>query len=130
MTVSLAPEPPKWRIVVTDDDPRLLAQWSSILRGAGHIVFAAYNGFVAWQEACTIPDLDLLITNTRLSGLDAPELIRRVRQVRPQLPILHIGNDLPAEGWIGMVPSLSEPVSPASLLAKVADLLAPPTDRT
>jgi CheY-like chemotaxis protein len=116
------PEPRRWRIVATDDDPKLLAQVTYALRNAGHIVFAAYNGFTAYQQASTIPDLDLLITNTRLRALGAPELIRRVREVRPTLPILHIGDPLPAD-LPADVPTLREPVSPEDLLEAVAALL-------
>src|SRR5688572_14728809 len=83
------------RIAVTDDDPKQLAFMTSALRDAGHIVFAAYNGLVAYQIATTTTDLDLLITNTRLVDLEAGELIRRVRQARPGLAILHTGETLP-----------------------------------
>jgi DNA-binding response OmpR family regulator len=117
------PDPPRWRIVATDDDPKLLAQVTYALRQAGHIVYAAYNGFIALQQACTIPDLDLLITNTRLRNLGAAELIRQVRETRPGLPILHIGEPLPKDDVTGNVPTLQEPVTSQELLEAVAALL-------
>ena len=119
----LQSEAPKWRIIVTDDDPRLLAQWTSTLRGAGHTVFAAYNGFVALQQASTMADLDLLVTNTRLSGLDAANLIRLVREVRPDLAILHIGEPFPPSPVTDGIATLQEPFRPIALLQKVADLI-------
>lgn len=93
------------------------------LRDAGHIVYAAYNGFIALQQATSIPDLDLLITNTRLRGLNAPELIRRVRESRPGLPILHIGDPLPVDEMTRNVPNLREPVTAEALLEEIAALL-------
>jgi response regulator RpfG family c-di-GMP phosphodiesterase len=111
------PQSPRWRIVATDDDPKLLAKVTYALRDAGHIVFAAYNGDTARQLACNTPELDLLITNTRLHDVSAPELIRQVREARPTLAILHIGEPLPD------VPSLREPVSPEALLGAVTALL-------
>jgi DNA-binding response OmpR family regulator len=116
-------EPPRWRIVATDDDPKLLAEVTYALRQAGHIVYAAYNGFIALQQACTIPDLDLLITNTRLRNLGPEELIRQVRETRPGLPILHIGEPLPDDDITENVPTLREPVTSQGVLEGVAALL-------
>ena len=118
-----ARHPAPWHIVATDDDPKLLAQMTYALRDAGHIVYAAYNGFIALQQATSIPDLDLLITNTRLRGLNAPELIRRVRESRPGLPILHIGDPLPVDEMTRNVPNLREPVTAEALLEEIAALL-------
>ena len=125
------PDKQPWRIVATDDDPKLLAKVTYALRDAGHIVFAAYNGFVAHQLATTAPEPDLLITNTRIHGMTAAELIRQVRAIRPGLPILHIGDPLPAEA--GEIPTLREPVTSQALLEAVAALVeksgAAPRDR-
>jgi len=118
-----SPEHPQWRIVATDDDPKLLAKVTYALRDAGHIVYAAYNGHTAYQLACSTSELDLLITNTRVQGLDAVELIQRVHEQRPGLPILHIGKALPLGGFWDNVPTLREPVTPESLLLAVAGLL-------
>jgi DNA-binding response OmpR family regulator len=112
------------RVVVTDDDPKLLAQLCITLRHAGCCVFEAYDGLAACQLAGYIPDLDLLVTNTRLGGLDAPELIRRVRAQKPWLAILHVGDPLPdGDGPLADVPTLQEPFTPEELLAAVAALL-------
>ena len=67
------------RIVVTDDDPKLLTAIVQILSDAGHNVFAAYDGLSACELAEYIPNLDLVISNTRMKTLKAPELIQRVR---------------------------------------------------
>jgi DNA-binding NtrC family response regulator len=116
-------KPPRWRIVATDDDPKLLAKVTYALRDAGHIVFAAYNGHTAYQLACNTPELDLLITNTRVQGLGAVELIQRVREERPGLAILHIGEPLPVGKFWDNVPTLREPVSSEALLETAAGML-------
>ena len=59
------------RIVVTDDDPSLLTFVVTTLRDAGHCVFAAYDGDSACELALAIPELDLLVTNTRLGTVSA-----------------------------------------------------------
>jgi DNA-binding response OmpR family regulator len=108
--------------MAVDDDPKLLGAVTYALRQAGHIVFAAYNGRVALQQAGSVPNLDLLITNTRLGNMQAADLIRGVRAQRPSLPILHVGTPLPA-GEFDDVPTLREPVSGDELLAAVNSLL-------
>ena len=111
------------RIVVTDDDPSLLTRVVEVLRGAGHVVFAAYDGLAACELTQVIARLDLLITNTRITNLDAPELIARVRAAKPELAILHLGRPLPQEGPTRGVPTLQEPFSGAELLEAVRRVL-------
>jgi DNA-binding response OmpR family regulator len=113
----------RYRIVVTDDDPTLLTCVVEVLRGAGHVVFAAYDGAAASELALVIPKLDLLITNTRLENLDAPALIARVRAARPALPILHLGKPLPEIQETQGVPTLAEPFTGPQLLDAINRLL-------
>jgi DNA-binding response OmpR family regulator len=113
-----------WRIIVTDDNPELLAQIVTTLRDAGHCVFSAYDGDSACELALLIPDPQLLITNTRLGSESARELIRRVRQGKPELPILHVGELGPdLEGLLHDVLTLPEPFTAAQLLAAVGALV-------
>jgi DNA-binding response OmpR family regulator len=119
-------EPPRpWRIVVTDDDPNLMAFLVGTLRDAGHCVFAAYDGDSACELALLIPDLDLLVTNTRWGIVSNRELIRQVRSKKPELPILHIGEPMPnPDGLLDDVPALRQPFTGNELLGKVRDLVA------
>ena len=114
-----------WRVVATDDDPKLLDQIVIALRDAGHCVFAAYDGNSACELALIIPDLDLLVTNTRMGTVSAIELIRSVREKKPHLPILHVGEPLQDEdGLLRDVPNLREPFTAAQLLDQAAALVA------
>jgi CheY-like chemotaxis protein len=88
---SIAHGPAKgWRIIVTDDNTSKLTTLTETLRSAGHCVFAAYDGLAALELVVLLPDIDLLITNTRLGVVDGPELMRRTREMRPDMPILHV----------------------------------------
>ena len=118
------------RIVVTDHDPNNLLHLTKPLREAGHCVFAAYDGDSAFELVSQIPDIDLLITNTRLAGLDGAKLMRQTRQLRPDLPILHVAHgqqdaDVTPPG----VPTLGEPFTPNQLLLAVGSLLTNPKSR-
>ena len=124
MAVPSRGPPGPWRIVATDDDPELLAVVVTTLRDAGHCVFAAYDADSACEIALLIPDLRLLITNTRLGTLSSRELIRRVRREKPELPILHVGDPVPdAEGLLLDVPTLREPFTAEQLLTAVEALV-------
>ena len=121
--MSYAPPPPL-RMVVTDDDPQLMTFLVSTLRSAGHCVFAAYDGNSACELALVIPDLDLLITNTRWGSTTNRDLIKSVRNKRPGLPILHIGDPMPnPDGLLDDVPALREPFTAEQLMEEVRKLV-------
>jgi CheY-like chemotaxis protein len=88
-------------------------------------VFAAYDGQSALELVVQLPDIDLLITNTRLGVVDGPELMRRTRQRRPDMPILHVihGSEADSDAPPGVV-TLHEPFTPNQLLLVVGSLLA------
>jgi DNA-binding response OmpR family regulator len=113
------------RIVVTDDDPTLLAFVVTTLREDGHCVFAAYDADAACELCLALPELDLLITNTRLGTTSARQLIRAVRRRKPDLAILHLGDPLPdPDGLLSDVPNLRQPTDAEELLAAVRGLVA------
>jgi|SRR5919109_5692694 DNA-binding response OmpR family regulator len=119
-------QPPHPRqIIVTDDDPKLMAFLVNTLRGAGYSVFASFDAESAYVLALLIPDLDLLVTNTRWGTVSNRELIRLVRSKRPGLPILHIGEPMPnPDGLLDDVPALPEPFTADQLLRRVRELIA------
>ena len=70
-------------ILLVEDNPRVLAATSLVLENAGHRVTTATS--VAQATECTRinPDLDLVITDYRLSGADTgKQVISAVRGIR------------------------------------------------
>ena len=114
-----------WRIIATDDSTSKLSAIVQTLRDAGHCVFAAYDGLSALELVVQLPNIDLLITNTRLGVVDGPKLMRQTRTLRPDMAILHVvhhgdsGDGTPPD-----VPTLREPFTPNDLLMVVGSLLA------
>jgi CheY-like chemotaxis protein len=114
-----------WRIIVTDNKPAMVCTLTETLRAAGQCVFAAYDGEAALELFIQLPRIDLLITNTYLGTVHGPELVRRVREIRPDMPILHVmqtgdpDGDMPPD-----VPTLRAPFTPNQLLLKMGSLLA------
>jgi two-component system, cell cycle sensor histidine kinase and response regulator CckA len=98
------------------------------LRSQDYCVFQAYDGLAALQLTLALREVDLLITNTSMPGLDGPALIRAVRKQLPTLPILYIKNIDAEHGGIppGLppdVPILREPFTKEQLLEAVRPLL-------
>ena len=114
-----------WRIIATDDNTTKLSAVVQTLRNAGHCVFAAYDGLSALELVVQLPDIDLLVTNTRLGVVDGPELMRQTRALRPDVAILHVVHyGDPGDGTPPHVPTLREPFTPNDLLMVVGTLLA------
>ena len=73
-----------------------------------------------------LKNIDLLITNTRMPGLNLARAIRKCGRRLPNLPILYIQNQGQASAPHGLpldVPTLKEPFGQDQLLAMVRKLL-------
>jgi CheY-like chemotaxis protein len=108
------------RIIVADEDRDAVAFIVRTLREDSHEVFHAYDVLSAVQLAMALPECDLVISNTKVEGIDGVGLILRLRQQRPLLPIVYLANDgrstpelesaLPPD-----VPIVREPFTPEKL---------------
>lgn len=117
------------RIVVADEDPKMVAIVVDTLRKEGHAVFQAYDALSAAQLAVALDVCHLFISNTRVEGVAGIDLILQVRKRLPNLRMLYLANigrsspeleaQLPAD-----VPILREPFTPDQLRAAVRPLLA------
>jgi DNA-binding NtrC family response regulator len=81
------------RIVVADEDRGAVDFIIDTLREEGHIVFHAYDVRAATQLVESLVSCDLLISNTKVAGMDGVALIARVRETHPALPIVYLAND-------------------------------------
>ncbi|MGD1019547.1 MAG: response regulator transcription factor [Verrucomicrobiia bacterium] len=75
------------KILVVEDDPLLRDGLVDLLTGAGHAVDAVADGLTATKRGLD-PDLDLVVLDVMLPRLDGIEVCHRLRQARPDLPIL------------------------------------------
>ncbi len=115
------------RILVVDDEPMVRALIARALTDAGYEVVAVANGRAALDAARGAEvGFDLIVTNSYMPGLTGAQLVNRVRQDFPDLPILHVDDigrrgrveDLPSD-----VPTIYKPFSIASLRDAVRKLL-------
>jgi DNA-binding NtrC family response regulator len=119
------------RILVADEDAKVVAFIIQTLRKDGHAVFHAYDGLSATELAFALDEVHLVISNTKVNGMPGIDLVYLLRERLPLLPILYIANidrstpaieaQLPSD-----VPIIREPFTADELRGVVARLL----DRT
>src|SRR4051812_35467908 len=115
------------RILVVDDEPMVRALIARALSDEGYEVVAVANGRAALDAARGAEAaFDLIITNNYMPGLSGAELIDRVREDFPSLPILHV-DDVTRRGLIPPLPSdiptIYKPFSIGALREAVRGLL-------
>jgi DNA-binding NarL/FixJ family response regulator len=117
------------RLLVVDDEPRLLRALAVDLRGEGYDVTTARSGNEALiSVAQKIPDL--IVSDIRMPGMDGYELARRLRQNQSTalIPIIFLtAKDTTSdriEGFrSGVDAYLTKPFEPDELLAVIASIL-------
>lgn len=111
------------RILLVDDEAPIRSAASSYLRRHGHEVTVAEDGMVGLELFGVDPSaFDLVITDVTMPGLDGPMLIRRMRAVRPGVPVLISTGFGEADRRFdtgGPVPVLQKPYSFVDLLTAI-----------
>ena len=114
-------------ILVVDDDPHILEVLETRLSSAGFRTITAAGG----QEAMEIlhsQQVDLMISDVRMPGLGGMDLLKEVRELQPELPIIF----LTAYGTIpdavraikaGAVEYFTKPFNGRDLVLKVQKIL-------
>lgn len=75
------------RILVVDDEPTVRELVCAVLDGAGHETVGASSGGEA-LEAIAGGGFNLVVTDVVMPGLDGFELLGRVQESNPGLPVL------------------------------------------
>ncbi|MGB6161179.1 MAG: response regulator transcription factor [Pseudonocardiaceae bacterium] len=114
-------------VLLVEDDASIAEPLSRALQREGHEVMVIGNGHTALVRAKQ-PEVDLLVLDLGLPGMDGLDVCRRLRQVRPDLPVLMltartdevdfvVGLDAGADDYV------AKPFRLAELLARVRALL-------
>jgi DNA-binding response OmpR family regulator len=75
------------RILVVEDEPALREGLTDLLRGEGHQVESVADGEAALDRGSD-PAVEFVVLDLMLPRLDGIEVCRRLRDLRPRLPIL------------------------------------------
>jgi FixJ family two-component response regulator len=115
-------------VAAVDDDFRVRESLEDLIESAGYepVVFSSGEEFL---QSGTLTATTCVITDVRMPGMDGIELQRRIRLVRPDLPVIFIsartGTEIRQKALDeGAVDFLSKPFNAADLLAAIQAALA------
>jgi DNA-binding NtrC family response regulator len=74
-------------VLVVDDEPKLCDLLASALGQNGITVFTAGNGLHA-LKVLEVEDIDLVISDWRMPGMDGPQLLGEIKNRFPHLPVI------------------------------------------
>ena len=125
----------KFRVLVVDDDPRILKFLEIRLKASGYEVLTAKNGSEALEQV-KAEEPDLLILDVLMPGIDGFETLKQVRLLS-SLPVIILSakeaNTDKVKGLeLGADDYLAKPFSPDELLARIEAVrrrLSPDQDR-
>ncbi len=115
-------------VLVVDDDPLVAAGAAAMLEELGHTVVQASSAHEALAMIQAGRQIDLVLTDHAMPEMTGVQLVRRLRQLRPDLRlVLATGYaDLPANVTADLgVPRLAKPFDQEELSRAVAEFAAP-----
>lgn len=117
-------------ILLIDDNAVQASTRQAILRRAGHNAIAVLNpqrALEQFQNGEFAAQINLVITDHIMPGMNGSEFVRQLRQTHPNLPVIVISGLEEAEAeYEGLnVFFRLKPVAPAYLLSSVHDLVNP-----
>ncbi len=108
------------RLLIAEDDHLLSATLAEFLREEGHEVTLAPDGAAALAAAEGLA-FDVLLTDLRMPVMDGMALIRALRAERPDLPVVIISGDVPAD-WRCAIGATADGPAPLQLVRKPMSL--------
>jgi FixJ family two-component response regulator len=118
---------PTFAVAVVDDDESVLRSLEYLLESADHTVRLFTSGAALLDSNC-LPEIDCLISDIDMPGIDGLELLRLVRAARPGLPLILITGyperlqRLPSPS-AGDIRYFTKPFRGPDLLAAVGEVL-------
>ncbi len=76
------------KALIVDDEARILILLESLLKSAKFDVVPAKDGPAALAALEQHPDLDFVLTDLKMPGMDGLELFREIHQRRPGMPVI------------------------------------------
>jgi DNA-binding NtrC family response regulator len=76
--------------LVVDDEPMILEILSELCGSLGMRVSEAANGEDALRHIETDPEIEVLVTDVRMPGLDGPALVREALLLRPDVKVIFV----------------------------------------
>jgi CheY-like chemotaxis protein len=109
-------------VLAVDDDDAVRTTTSDILMGLGYGVLQAPNGDAALALLGQQEIIDVLLTDVVMTRMSGPELARRARLLRPNLPVVFISGYADPTGAIDdtpLRPLVRKPFRPSDLRRQI-----------
>ena len=87
MTEVKAPNKPKARVLIVDDEPNARSGLEKLLRQEDYAVDAAADGVSALQIATEHPP-DVVVTDLKMPKMDGMELLQKLRAMYQDVPVI------------------------------------------
>ncbi len=114
-------EPKGLPILVVDDEPMMRTFLVSSLRGCGYAVLSAGSAEEAFEVVNNLQDhIALVLTDMQMPGNSGVDLIRSVRRLQPEMPVIAMSGNLGE--WIADLPGIrciAKPFSMKTLLGEI-----------
>ena len=123
-----ASEPSLPTILVVDDDAGQRSLLETFLSSQRFHVVSASSGEQALEEVCRERPINMMISDVRMTGISGLETLRRVRAMKPVMPVLLVTAFADIRGAVdamrdGAVNYLEKPIDLDELLATVRHAL-------
>ncbi|WP_091737329.1 response regulator [Phenylobacterium immobile] len=113
-------------VLVVDDEPAVRGVTASFLNDLGHAVVEAEGPDRALEILQARDDLDLVLVDFAMPGMNGVDLALRARALRPGLPVILLTGYFDVEAAPKDMPVLYKPFTEATLRRAVDEALADP----
>lgn len=110
------------KVLVVEDQPEVRRFVAEVLRAAGCRVYEAEDAEEALQAAAAHPDVQLVLTDVSMPGMDGDELASELTQRVPHIQVL-LMSGYPRRGDVLAWPVLCKPFTPEKLIEEVRRIL-------
>jgi signal transduction histidine kinase len=118
---------PPLSILLVDDEQLVRVATAEMLRELGHAVIEATSGADALTKLAR-GDFDVVVTDYSMPRMNGAELALRIRESRPDMPLLLVtGYSGPAQE-ASSLPRLDKPFRRAELAAAIQRVVSPPSN--
>ncbi|HEV2569349.1 MAG TPA: PAS domain S-box protein [Sphingomonas sp.] len=108
--------------LLVDDEELVRMSTAEMLIDLGFDVVEAGSAEDAWHAVETGAKPDIVITDHLMPGMSGAELARKLRETRPDLPVLIVSGYAEADGVTPDLPRLTKPFRNSELAAKLDEL--------
>jgi CheY-like chemotaxis protein len=115
-------------VLIAEDEDSNFKYLEIVLKKAMYKVLRANDGIEAVEKCRTHPEIDILLLDLKMPGMDGFEAAKRIRNILPHLPVIALSayvssRDEEAAMQAGCTEYVVKPISKTRLLETITRLL-------